>query len=203
MGSVRSLPCGTASRSPNSASCFISLCSWNRRHLCLRDRLAGIAAVVTPPPSRRHVVRLSSSSEYAASRNQHEAVPLVASSRNGAHRTSTSGFQRALHRAALQEVCRSTPYRRGQHQPCASKHYDHTSGATDNRPAATQRRYCGFSAEGLQSPLPSQTRTFSRLRWALQNKKRCPLRGSHDNRSRTKPYSPSNPLRMSVTPAAR
>jgi hypothetical protein len=24
-----------------------------------------------------------------------------------------------------------------------------------------------------------------------------------DNRSRTRPYSPSNPLRMSVTPAAR
>ncbi len=54
-----------------------------------------------------------------------------------------------------------------------------------------------------QSPLPSQTRTFSRLRWALQNNKRCPLSGSHDNRSRTRPYSPSNPLRMSVTPAAR
>jgi len=36
-----------------------------------------------------------------------------------------------------------------------------------------------------------------------QNKKKCPLRGSHDNRSRTRPYSPSNPLRMSVTPAAR
>jgi hypothetical protein len=32
-----------------------------------------------------------------------------------------------------------------------------------------------------QSPLPSQTRTFKRLRWALQNKNRCPLRGSHDN----------------------
>src|SRR6266704_3712184 len=54
-----------------------------------------------------------------------------------------------------------------------------------------------------QSPLPSQTRTFSRLRWALQNKKRCPLSESHDNRSRTRPYSPSNPLRMSVTPLAR
>src|SRR5271157_6156081 len=54
-----------------------------------------------------------------------------------------------------------------------------------------------------QSPLPSQTRTFSRLRWPLQNKNRCPLRGSHDKRSRTRPYSPSNPLRMSVTPAAR
>ena len=49
-----------------------------------------------------------------------------------------------------------------------------------------------------QSPLPSQTRIFSRLRWALQNKNRCPLRGSHDNRSRTRPYSPSNPLRMSA-----
>ena len=36
-----------------------------------------------------------------------------------------------------------------------------------------------------QSPLPSQTRTFNRLRWALQNKSRCPLRGSRDNRSRT------------------
>ncbi len=36
-----------------------------------------------------------------------------------------------------------------------------------------------------QSPLPSQTRIFSRLRCALQNKNRCPLRGSHDNRSRT------------------
>ena len=45
--------------------------------------------------------------------------------------------------------------------------------------------------------------TFKRLRWALQNKNRCPLRGSHDKRSRTRPYSPSNPLRMSVTPAAR
>src|ERR1019366_2751927 len=54
-----------------------------------------------------------------------------------------------------------------------------------------------------QSPLPSQTRTFSRLRWPLQNKNRCPLRGSHDKRSRTRPYSPSNPLRMSVTPAAK
>ena len=43
----------------------------------------------------------------------------------------------------------------------------------------------------------------SALRWALQHKNRCPLRGSHDNRSRTRPYSPSNPLRMSVTPAAR
>ena len=32
------------------------------------------------------------------------------------------------------------------------------------------------------SPLPSQTRIFRRLRWALQNKKRCPLRGSHNNR---------------------
>jgi hypothetical protein len=49
-----------------------------------------------------------------------------------------------------------------------------------------------------QSPLPSQTRTFNRLRWALQNRKRCPLKGSHDNRSRTRPYNPSNPLRMSV-----
>jgi len=39
---------------------------------------------------------------------------------------------------------------------------------------------------------------FSRLRWPLQNKNRCPLRGSHDKRSRTRPYSPSNPLRMSV-----
>src|SRR5208282_5574680 len=28
-----------------------------------------------------------------------------------------------------------------------------------------------------QSPLPSQTRTFNRLRWALQNKNRCPLKG--------------------------
>jgi hypothetical protein len=54
-----------------------------------------------------------------------------------------------------------------------------------------------------QSPLPSQTRTFNRLRWALQNKNRCPLSGSQDNRTRTRPYSPSNPLRMSVTPAAR
>src|SRR5664280_723664 len=27
-----------------------------------------------------------------------------------------------------------------------------------------------------QSPLPSQTRTFSRLRWPLQNKNRCPER---------------------------
>ena len=54
-----------------------------------------------------------------------------------------------------------------------------------------------------QSLLPSHTRTFSRLRWPLQNKNRCPLRGSHDKRSRTRPYSPSNPLRMSVTPAAR
>jgi hypothetical protein len=41
------------------------------------------------------------------------------------------------------------------------------------------------------------------LRWPLQNKNRCPLRGSHDNRSRTRPYSPSNPLRISVIPAAR
>src|SRR5208337_5298815 len=55
----------------------------------------------------------------------------------------------------------------------------------------------------IQSPLPSQTGTFKRLRWALQNKNRWPLRGSHDNRSRTRPYRPSNPLRMSVTPAAR
>src|SRR5208282_1003408 len=54
-----------------------------------------------------------------------------------------------------------------------------------------------------QSPLPSQTRIFNRLRWPLQNKNRCPLRGSHDNRSRTRPYSPSKPLRMSVTPAAK
>src|ERR1035441_1859532 len=54
-----------------------------------------------------------------------------------------------------------------------------------------------------QSLLPSHTRTFSRLRWPLQNKNRCPLRGSHDKRSRTRPYSPSNPLRMSVTPAAK
>ena len=177
-------------------------CSCNRRHLCLRNRLAGIAAVVTPR-SRRHVVRLSSSSESAASRNQHVAVPSAAASRNEPHRTSTSAFQRASHRAALQEVCRSTPHQRGGRRPCASEHYVHTSGATDNEPAGAQRRYCGFSVEGLQSPLPSQTRTFSRLRWPLQNKNRCPLRGSHDNRSRTRPYSPSNPLRVSVTPAAR
>jgi|ERR1035438_2590796 len=57
--------------------------------------------------------------------------------------------------------------------------------------------------ERPERPLPSQTRTFSRLRWPLQNKNRCPLRGSHDNRSRTRPYSPSNPLRISVIPAAR
>ena len=44
-----------------------------------------------------------------------------------------------------------------------------------------------------QSPLPSQTWTFSRLRWPLQKRKRCPLRGSHDKRSRTRPYNPSNP----------
>jgi N-6 DNA Methylase len=37
----------------------------------------------------------------------------------------------------------------------------------------------------------------------LTDGNRCPLRGSHDNRSRTRPYSPSNPLRMSVTPAAK
>ena len=65
-----------------------------------------------------------------------------------------------------------------------------------------ERSFSNLLAQ-TQSPVPSQTRTFNRLRWALQNKNRCPLRGSHDNRSRTKPYSPSNPLRMSVTPAAR
>src|SRR5882724_154168 len=39
----------------------------------------------------------------------------------------------------------------------------------------------------IHKPVPSQTRTFKRLRCALQNKNRCPLRGSHDNRSRTRP----------------
>src|SRR5208337_622785 len=75
--------------------------------------------------------------------------------------------------------------------PCASPDCGQVKRPFSNRLAQTQ------------SPLPSQTRTFKRLRWPLQNKNRCPLRGSHDNRSRTKPYSPSNPLRMSLTPAAR
>src|SRR3954467_11145972 len=45
------------------------------------------------------------------------------------------------------------------------------------------------------SPLPSQNSSFSRLRGALENTKTCPLRGSPNNRSRTRPYSPSKPLR--------
>ncbi len=73
---------------------------------------------------------------------------------------------------------------------------------TGLRPGETPFLFSNLLAQ-TQSPLPSQTSTFSRLRWALQNKNRCPLRGSHDNRSRTRPYSPSNPLRISVTPAAR
>lgn len=73
-------------------------------------------------------------------------------------------------------------------------------GVAELRPGETP--FSNLLAQ-TQSPLPSQTRTFNRLRWALQNKKRCPLRGSHANRCRTRPYSPSNPLRMSVTPAAK
>src|ERR1039457_291799 len=73
--------------------------------------------------------------------------------------------------------------------PCASPDCGQVKRPFSNLFAHTQR------------PLPSQTRTFNRLRWALQNRNRCPLRGSHDNRSRTRPYNPSNPLRMSVTPA--
>ncbi len=41
------------------------------------------------------------------------------------------------------------------------------------------------------------------MRWALQNKNRCPLRGPHDNRSPARPYSPSNPLRLSVNPGGQ
>jgi DNA-binding winged helix-turn-helix (wHTH) protein len=53
------------------------------------------------------------------------------------------------------------------------------------------------------SPLPSQNSNFSRFRCAFENTNTCPLRGSPNNRSRTRPYSPSKPLRMSVAPAAK
>ena len=36
-------------------------------------------------------------------------------------------------------------------------------------------------------PLPSQKINFSRLRCAFENRKICPLSGSHDSRSRTNP----------------
>jgi len=61
-------------------------------------------------------------------------------------------------------------------------------------PTQQQRELFVTLLAQTHSPLPSKTRTFNRLRWALQNKNRCPLRGSHANRSRTNPYSPSNPL---------
>src|SRR5450759_4894651 len=35
------------------------------------------------------------------------------------------------------------------------------------------------------SPLPSQNSSFTRLRCAFENRKTCPLIGSHNNRSRT------------------
>jgi hypothetical protein len=41
----------------------------------------------------------------------------------------------------------------------------------------------------------------SRLRCALQNKKTCPLRSSHNNLSCTTPYRPSKPFHMSVAPS--
>ena len=48
--------------------------------------------------------------------------------------------------------------------PCTSPDCGQVKRPFSNRLAQTQ------------SPLPSQTRTFNRLRWALQNKKRCPKR---------------------------
>ena len=52
------------------------------------------------------------------------------------------------------------------------------------------------------SPLPSQTKILIRVRFRLVNTKRCPLSGSSPSVSRTKPKSPSNPIRMSVAPVA-
>ena len=56
--------------------------------------------------------------------------------------------------------------------------------------------------EHIHSPLWSYTNSFSRLRRALVNKKTWPLSGSQPRWSRTKPYKPLNPLRMSVAPVA-
>ena len=46
------------------------------------------------------------------------------------------------------------------------------------------------------SPLPSHNSSFSRFRCAFENTNTCPLRGSPNSRSRTRPYSPSKPLRF-------
>src|SRR3984957_13392221 len=54
----------------------------------------------------------------------------------------------------------------------------------------------------IHKPLPSQYKTFNRLRPLFQNRKRRPLKGSNPSGSRTNPNSPPNPLRISVDPTA-
>jgi hypothetical protein len=56
--------------------------------------------------------------------------------------------------------------------------------ATDAASDTVKRPFSNLLAQ-TQSPLPSPDEYLQTIAWALQNKNRCPLRGSHDNRSRT------------------
>jgi hypothetical protein len=74
----------------------------------------------------------------------------------------------------------------------------------DKEPVSNLCGHCGaFVFAQIHKPLPSQNNTLVLLRALLQKRKRCPLSGSSCSRSRTNPYKPSKPLRMSVAPTAR
>jgi len=143
--------------------------------------------VVSPLPSEMHLVQLSYFSACAELRTQRKDFPQSSSSRTQPHQTSTSEFRQASHEVAPPEAYRDMPPRSANHLPCALERSDRTSDATDSKPSEAQNQLHGFSVEGLQRPDVSQKRTFNRLRCAFENKKRWPLNGSHNSRSRTRP----------------
>src|ERR1700738_165545 len=79
----------------------------------------------------------------------------------------------------------------------------HIMDDTDREPVSNLCGHCGtFVLAQLQRPDPSQYRILSLFLLALANKNRCPVLPSKPSLSRTSPYNPSYPLRMSVAPRA-
>jgi hypothetical protein len=80
----------------------------------------------------------------------------------------------------------------------------HNMDDTDKEFVSNRCGHCGaFVLAHIHKPLPSQNNALVRLRALLQNINTCPLKGSSWSLSRTNPYKPSKPLRMSVAPTAR
>src|ERR1700730_6469026 len=79
----------------------------------------------------------------------------------------------------------------------------HNMDDMDREPVSNLCGHCGaFVLAQLQRPVPSQDKILSLFLLALANKNRCPVLTSKPSLSRTSPYNPSYPLRMSVAPRA-